>query len=112
MKGIKIKNWIILGLVSILIGFNIILSIKLSKQMQLNIELQNTTIIDSIKIENNVLKLEIETLQKDLEIKKHTVDSLQNVKQKIIVETKYVISNNITEGVMILKENLKWEKLQ
>ena len=41
----------------------------------------------------------------------HRIDSLKKVKQKIIVKykTKYVVSENITESVKTLKENLKCE---
>jgi hypothetical protein len=28
----------------------------------------------------------------------------------VIIKTEYVVSENLTEGVKILKENLKWEK--
>ena len=108
-----IKNYIITGLFSTLIVFGIIVSIKCVKLEKENIQLKNTysSIVDSIKIENQLLEKNIADLLDKTIIYEHKLDSLKNVKQEIIVkyETKYIVSENITEGVKILKENLKWE---
>lgn len=107
-----IKNYIIGGLISILVVFGIIVSIKCSKLEKENIKLktEQITIIDSIKIENDLLNKEILLLSDDLDYYKFKVDSLKQIKQRVIIKTEYVVSENLTEGVKILKENLKWEK--
>ena len=104
-----IKNYILIGLVSILILFGIMVSIKCSKLEKENIKLkiERFTIIDSIKIENDLLNKEILLLSDDLEYYKYKVDSLKQVKQRVIIKTEYVVSENLIEGMEILKENLK-----
>lgn len=107
-----IKNYIIGGLISILVVFGVIVSIKCSKLEKENIKLkiEQITIIDSIKVENDLLNKEILLLSEDLDYYKFKVDSLKQIKQRVIIKTEYVVSENLTEGVKILKENLKWEK--
>lgn len=107
-----IKNYIIGGLVSILVIFGIFMSIKCSKLERENIKLktEQSSLIDSIKMENKLLKENINLLNYDLQQSKYKIDSLNTIKQKIIVKKEYVVSENLTEGVKALKENLKWEK--
>lgn len=111
MIGI-LKKYGILILILGLIVFGISLSIKCSKLERENIKLKTDhfTILDSIKTETNILLAQVETLSLDLDYYKYKVDSLKNVKQRVIIKTEYVIADNITEGVEKLKENLKWEK--
>ena len=108
----KIKEYLILTLVFILFIFGIIVSIKCSKLEKENIKLkiEQITIIDSIKVENDLLNKEILLLSDDLDYYKFKVDSLKQIKQRVIIKTEYVVSENLTESVKILKENLKWEK--
>lgn len=107
-----IKNYIFVGLVSILVAFGVIVSIKCSNLEKENIKLrtETSTIIDSIKIENEVLEKDIELLEKQIAVNEQTIDSLKTIKQKVIVEYKYVVSKDITEGVATLKNNLKCRK--
>lgn len=107
-----IKNYIIGGLISILVIFGIFMSIKCSKLERENIKLKTEqgSLIDSIKMENKLLKEDINLLNYDLQQSKHKIDSLNEVKQTIIVKKEYIISENLTEGVKTLKENLRWEK--
>lgn len=107
-----IKNYILVGLVSILIVFGIIVSIKCANLEKENIKLktETKTIVDSIKIENEVLEKDIEFLKKQIVVNEQTIDSLKTVKQKVIVEYKYIVSKDITEGVATLKNNLKCGK--
>ena len=104
-----IKNYIIGGLVSILVIFGIFMSIKCSKLERENIKLktEQSSLIDSIKMENKLLKENINLLNYDLQQSKHKIDSLNKVKQKIIVKKEYIVSENLTEGVKTLKENLR-----
>lgn len=107
-----IKNYIIIGLVSILIAFSISLSIKCSKLEKENttLKIENRTLLDSIKIENEILNKKIILLSDDLKYYQYKVDSLKDIKQKVIVRTEYIVSDNIIDGVQLLKENLKCEK--
>ena len=107
-----IKDYIILILVFVLIGFGIIVSIKCSKLEKevLKLKMEQFSIVDSIKTENNLLNKEILLLSDDLEYYKFKVDSLKSVKQKVVVETKYVVSEDLIEGVQTLKDHLKCEK--
>lgn len=107
-----IKNYIITGLISILIVFGIVVSIKCSKLEKENIKLkiENNNISDSIKIENEILNRKILLLSNDLEYYKHQVDSLNNIKQKIIIKSEYIVSHDLTDGVKLLRENLRCEK--
>lgn len=88
------------------------MSIKCSKLERENIKLKTEqgSLIDSIKMENKLLKEDINLLNYDLQQSKHKIDSLNEVKQTIIVKKEYIISENLTEGVKTLKENLRWEK--
>ena len=106
-----IKNYILVGLVSILIVFGIVVSIKCSKLERENIKLkiEHNNIVDSIKVENEALETNILILEDELVKCEHKIDSLKKVKQKIVVKYKYVVSNDLTEGVGKLKENLKCE---
>lgn len=107
-----IKNYILVGLVSILVVFGIFVSIKCSKLEKENIQLktEQTTIVDSIKIENETLKKDIIYLEAQVTSYKYEVDSLKNVKQKVITKYKYVVSENLTEGVDNLKEKIRCER--
>lgn len=106
------KNYILIGLLSILIVFGIVMTIKCSKLERENIKLktEQNTIIDSIKIENEILEKDIIHLSNQILICEHKIDSLKKVKQRVIVEYQYVISDNLEEGAKKLKENLKWER--
>ena len=108
-----IKKYIIIGLISVLIVFGVIVSIKCAKLERENIQLKSTytNIVDSIKVENQILEKDVADLLVKTTVYEHRIDSLKNLKQKIIVKykTKYVVSENITESVKTLKENLKCE---
>lgn len=108
-----IKNYIIVGLVSILVLFGIIVSIKCSRLEKENIKLKTeyNDIVSQIKIENETLKKNVLLLQDDLEYQYYKIDSLKQIKQKVIIKKEYIVSENLTEGVEKLKENLKWERL-
>jgi hypothetical protein len=107
-----IKNYILVGLVSILVVFGIIISIKCSKleKENLQLETEQITVVDSIKIENECLKQDIMSLENQVLIYKSEIDSLKKVKQKVITKYKYVVSENLTEGVGNLKEKIRCER--
>lgn len=107
-----IKNYIIGGLISILVIFGILMSVKCSKLERENVKLktEQNSLVDSIKMENKLLKENINLLNYDLQQSKHKIDSLHKIKQKVVFKKEYIVSENLTEGVKTLKENLKWEK--
>lgn len=107
-----IKNYIIVGLVSILIVFGITLSIKCAHLEKENIKLkmEQNDIVDSIRFENRSLKENVSILESQVVDYEHKIDSLKKIKQKVIVEYKYVISKDLIDGVETLKNNIKCEK--
>lgn len=109
---VKIKNLIILILFSILIGFGTFVSFKCYQLEKENKELktEQVDVTDSIKVENKVLNDMIIELNKDLDYYKFKVDSLNNVKQQVIIKKEYIVSEDLIEGVVLLKENLRWEQ--
>ena len=68
------------------------------------------SIIDSIKIENEILEKDIKLLEKQIISNENTIDSLNAIKQKVIIEYKYIVSKDLSEGVETLKNNLRCEK--
>jgi uncharacterized protein YlxW (UPF0749 family) len=107
-----IKKYIIVGLVSILIIFGITLSIKCARLEKENIKLkmEQNDIVDSIRFENRSLKENVSILESQVVDYEHKIDSLKKIKQKVIVEYKYVISKDLIDGVETLKNNIKCEK--
>lgn len=105
----RIVTYIIGFLFSILVVFGIFMSIKCSKLERENVKLktEQNSLVDSIKMENKLLKENIDLLNYDLQQSKHKIDSLNKVKQTIIVKKEYIVSENLTEGVKTLKENLR-----
>ena len=108
----KIKEYLILTLVFILVVFGIIVSIRCSKLEKENIELQTSynTIIDSIRMENQLLTEKTQRLSESLDYYKFKVDSLEKIKQKVLIQKEYVVSEDLISGVKLLKENIKCEK--
>lgn len=107
-----IKKYIIVGLVSILIIFGITLSIKCARLEKENIKLkmEQNDIVDSIRFENRSLKENVSILESQVVDYEHKIDSLKKIKQRVIIEYKYVISKDLIDGVETLKNNIKCEK--
>lgn len=108
------KNYILIGLVSVLVFFSIGASIKCANLEKENLKLkqEHLIVVDSIKIENQILEEEIEDLFVQLDTYQQKIDSLNQIKQKVIIryKTEHIISENITDGVQMLKDNIKCEK--
>lgn len=107
----KIEKYILIILLVLTVIFGIVMYSKCSKLEHENkvLKLEQLT-INNMELENKVLKENILSLEDKLIYYQQQLDSLETVKQKVIVRTEYVISENITEGVKLLKENLKCEK--
>ena len=106
------KNYIIIGLISILIVFGITISIKCASLEKENIKLklEQNDIVDSIRFENRSLKENVSILESQVVDYEHKIDSLKKIKQRVIIEYKYVISKDLIDGVETLKNNIKCEK--
>lgn len=85
---------------------------KCSRLERENIELKlgQDVVRDVVLKENELLKRDVLSLEDQVIYYRYQIDSLKKVKQKVVVKTEYVYSEDITEGVAILKENLKWER--
>lgn len=105
----KIKTYLLLGLITVLIVFALILSFKCTRLENENIKLrtEQKVIVDSIKTENEILFKTVELLSADLKYYEYKIDSLKAVKQRIIIKKEMIISNNLIDGVRTLKENLR-----
>lgn len=106
------KNYIIIGLISILIVFGITISIKCARLEKENIKLkmEQNDIVDSIRFENRSLKENVSILESQVVDYEHKIDSLKKIKQRVVIEYKYVISKDLIDGVETLKNNIKCEK--
>ena len=109
-----IKNYIITGLVSVLIVFSLLVSMKCKNLERENLQLktEHVDIIDSIKAEKQILEKEVQLLSDELMVYEHKLDSLKQLNQQVIVKykTQYIVSKDLSDGVKTLKENLKCEK--
>ena len=85
---------------------------KCSRLERENIELKlgQDVVRDIIEKENKLLQRDILSLEDQVIYYRYQIDSLEKVKQKVIVKTEYIISEDITEGVALLKENLRCER--
>jgi len=92
-------------------GFGVVVSIKYSKLKQENADLkiEYTTILNPIKTENKLLTEEVLLLKDEIKYYESKIDSLNKIKQKVIIQYEYVESKTFSEGVLLLQKNLKCE---
>lgn len=97
-----------------MVVFGIIVSIKCKNLEKENLQLKynSEVLVDSIKMEKQILEERVEFLSEELIVCEHKIDSLKKLKQRVIVEykTQYIVSKDLTESVKTLKENLQCEK--
>lgn len=111
------KDWIkytLFGVVSaILIGFIVFTQVRYNKlQKELNEEKhKNLERIDYLENQNKEYQKNIEKYQSDIIDLESAIDSLNKVKQKVIVKKEEVIiSKDVSSAANLLKDNLqKWE---
>ena len=72
--------------------------------------MEQNDIVDSIRFENRSLKENVSILESQVVDYEHKIDSLKKIKQRVIIEYKYVISKDLIDGVETLKNNIKCEK--
>ena len=87
--------------------FGITMYNKCSKLERENILLkqEQNALVETLQDENKILTNNVLELQDKIVIFENKIDSLEAIKKKVIVKTEFVVSNNITEGVLKLKEN-------
>lgn len=105
-----IRTLIIIVLIIVFASYCIISTHKYNNLKEEFTEYVSKDTVDIYALENERLKQKIETLQEDLNICYNTLDSLKHVKQQIIIQETFKESDNIIEGVRILKDNLRWER--
>lgn len=86
-----------------------VMSIKYSKLKRENadLKLEYTTILNPIKTENKLLNEEVLLLKDEIAYYEYKIDSLNKVKQKVIIQYEYIESKTFSEGVLLLQKNLK-----
>lgn len=95
-----------------LVGLCIIINLKYIDLQREFSEYKNFCLSENKEFvtENVILKHEIGILNDSLVCYQKKIDSLNLIKQKIIVLDSFCKSETITEGVKILKNNLSCEK--
>ena len=108
MKNIKNIIFLLIGLIFFIwIVFTQIKCNKLQKQLN-EVKIENLFKIDSLELLNRQHLNTIHLYEAELFCLKSEVDSLEKIKQQIIVKKDGVIvSNNTTIAVKKLKDNLK-----
>lgn len=105
-------KYIIIALISILIIFAIVNQVRYSKLKQeyLTLQLDKKLSSDSLNVQNKILAIKVNELSDSLHVYTNKVDSLKRIKQKIVVIKQFKESENISDGVLLLKQNLQCEK--
>jgi len=108
-------KYIIFGVVTLtVLGFLIFSQVKCNKlQKQLNQErIKNLEQVDSLVYVNREHQRKIEEYQKDIISLQSAIDSLKQVKQRIIVKKEeVVISKSTSSAANLLKQNIeKWKR--
>jgi hypothetical protein len=76
-----------------------------------SLRIENTTVLDAFKTENERLLNYILELDKTISKLNGQVDSLETIKQKIIIKKEYLpVSETITESAELLKKNIQCER--
>lgn len=106
------KNYTIVILTFIIVVFVIFSSIKYNKieRDYLNFKMQQEIKSDFLQKQNDSLLFEIDRMHESIQISNYKIDSLKRLKPQIIIKKEFVVSENIIESVLLLKENLKCEQ--
>lgn len=109
MNDKKLLYAIISGVLLILLIIGNFRYNRLSKQIN-QIKIENIEHIDSLKYINKELEKQISTYKVEISDLENTIDSLQKVKNKILVKKDgVVVSKSVSEGIVRLQNNLsKW----
>lgn len=109
MNDKKLLYAIISGVLLILLIIGNFRYNRLSKQIN-QIKIENIEHVDSLKYINKELEKQISTYKIEISDLENTIDSLQKVKNKILVKKDgVVVSKSVSEGIVRLQNNLsKW----
>lgn len=106
---------ICIGLISALTVYIFVLHVRYSKLENENMRINTESLerIDAVKVENTNLENKIIDLQHIVQKHTNTIDSLNKIKQKIIIKREYIKERNSEESIIdevkTLKRNLRWE---
>lgn len=103
------KNWIIIIIFVLLIGFGIYSEVKYYSLKQDYIELKYNNIyrIDSLNTSINNKLQRINILEQNITVLNSKIDSLENIKKEIH-KSSYTVSSSTSESIQLLKKNLEW----
>lgn len=111
MSDFNLHNWIIIIIFAVIFGYCVISNKRyerLEEQYQ-ELLLKDNDTVDSL-IENNVEKeLIIKNLESEIVSLNHNIDSLQKIKSNLYKDKdkeNFIISQSISESVLLLKKNL------
>lgn len=107
------KTYVIISMFLVICAFGVIMCIRYHNLLQENesLRIENTTVLDSFKTENERLLNYILELDKTISKLNGQVDSLETIKQKIIIKKEYLpVSVTITESAELLKKNIQCER--
>ena len=106
------KNYIIIAIVAVLCIFCITNQVRYSKLQReyLTLQLNQPKDSDSLKFINKQLNNKIYFLENQIQSYSNKIDSLKKVKRSVVVKYEFTESSSLSEGVMILKNNLQCEK--
>lgn len=80
---------------------------------QLNkMKIENAVQVDSLIYANHQLEQQVNTYKIEVSDLEHEIDSLQQVKNRIIVKkNETIVSKSVSEGIVLLQNNLsKWSE--
>lgn len=105
-------KYIVITLSILLCIFSIVNQIRYSKLQQeyLILQLNQPKQYDSLIYENKELTNKIFVLEDSLYQYSLVIDSLKHKKHNIIIHQTFKESESISDGVLLLKNNLRWEK--
>lgn len=106
MNDKKLLYAIISGVLLILLIIGNFRYNRLSKQIN-QIKIENIEHVDSLKYINKELEKQISTYKVEISDLENTIDSLQKVKNKILIKKDgVVVSKSVSEGIVRLQNNL------
>lgn len=109
MSDFNLYNWIIIIIFATVFGYCIISNKRyqtLEQQYQ-ELLLKDKDTVDSLLNDNLNKKLVIEDLESEIVALNHNIDSLQQIKINLYKEKEnFVVSQSISQSVLLLKKNL------
>ena len=107
MNNKNVLYLIISGVLILIIIINGFRYNRISRKLN-ELKIQSTHQVDSLTYINRELEKQVNGYKQDVIQLEDAIDSLKNVKNKVVIQKDYVVvSNSVSEGVEQLKENLE-----